>query len=271
MADQNNKKKSGLHKEISSIFDGVPVPNERTKARPHTGPERGQAAYDSPRPSLKPPRNPQIPGPYPQPKQPVAAQSKAGQAMKAAGMGPLQQVARKILTPRPGVSSSRQKVTVLLIPLLFVVFAIYLSRAFDISFFSAKETVSPGLLTPVIAVPAEITWQKPEPYSPEMRDPMQLTDEMAAYIEAQKQAEAEANAQKIAQRQAVTGTGNTLPKIGELTVKGIVFSDDNPSAVIGTRIAHAGDIIAGATVMKISRDSVEFEKDGETWTKAVEP
>ena len=72
MVDKN-KKKSGLHKEISSIFDGVPVPSDRTAARPHTGPQQGQAGYDSPRPSARSPQNPRIPGSYQQLRQPGGA------------------------------------------------------------------------------------------------------------------------------------------------------------------------------------------------------
>ena len=272
MADQNNKKKSGLHKEISSIFDGVPVPDGKVKPRPHTGPEPGQAGYDSPRPSVKLPQNPQIPGSYPRPGQPEAAQPKTGQTIKTVGMGPLQRIVKKIFAPKPGVSSSRHKVTVVLIPVLLIVLIVYLTKAFDISFFKAKGIVPPEPVTSVGAVSTEITWQKPEPYPSELHDPMQLTDEMAALIEAQKQAEAEAKAQKITQQQAGEGAGDPqATKTGELTVKGILFSADKPSAVIGTRITHVGDIIAGATIVKINRDSVEFERDAETWTQTVEP
>lgn len=263
MADQNNKKKSGLHKEISSIFDGVPVPDGKAKPRPRIGADRGQAGYDSPRPSANLPQNPQIPGSYPQPKQPAPAQSKTGQTIKTVGMGPLQQVAKKIFTPREGVSSLRHKVTVLAIPLLFIALIYYISSAFNISLFKAEEIIPPSGVTSAGVVSAGITWQKPELYPSDLPDPMRLTDEMAAQIEAREEEE---QITKVADPGESTATGT-----GVLTVKGILFSEDNPSAVIGTRITHVGDIIAGATIVKIDRDSVEFEKDGETWIQTVEP
>jgi type II secretory pathway component PulC len=60
-------------------------------------------------------------------------------------------------------------------------------------------------------------------------------------------------------------------KSGRLVVKGILYSEDNPSAIIDTQIVHIGDKIYGATVVKINRDSVEFEIDGKKETKSVEP
>lgn len=55
-----------------------------------------------------------------------------------------------------------------------------------------------------------------------------------------------------------------------LKVRGIAFSHDRPSAVVGTTIVHEGDVVLGATVVKISRGSVEFEVNGETWTQKVQ-
>jgi hypothetical protein len=46
---------------------------------------------------------------------------------------------------------------------------------------------------------------------------------------------------------------------GSLHVKGILYDNDNSSALVNKRIVHEGDRISGATVIKINRDSVEFE------------
>jgi hypothetical protein len=45
-------------------------------------------------------------------------------------------------------------------------------------------------------------------------------------------------------------------------VSGILWSEDNPSAMIGT--------ISGVKVVKIRKGAVEFEKDGKKWTQVVE-
>ena len=57
---------------------------------------------------------------------------------------------------------------------------------------------------------------------------------------------------------------------GLISVRGIVYSEDNPSAVVSNEIVHEGDEIAGATVVKIHKDRVEFEMNGKTWTQKVE-
>ena len=54
-----------------------------------------------------------------------------------------------------------------------------------------------------------------------------------------------------------------------LVVKGIVYNQTNPSALIGTEIVHEGDNISGAQVVKIRRDSVEFSFNGTTWQQGV--
>lgn len=57
-------------------------------------------------------------------------------------------------------------------------------------------------------------------------------------------------------------------------VVGIVFSEYNPSAVVGDLIVHEGDTIQGDTfipvkVVKIYKDRIEFEKNGKNWTQQV--
>ncbi len=56
----------------------------------------------------------------------------------------------------------------------------------------------------------------------------------------------------------------------ELVVRGILYSADQPSAIIGMQIAKVGDEIMGAMVIGITRHAVEFEKDGRKWTQNVE-
>jgi type II secretory pathway component PulC len=55
----------------------------------------------------------------------------------------------------------------------------------------------------------------------------------------------------------------------ELMVTGIIYGENNPSAVIGDRLVHEGDTVSGATVVKINREGVEFEKEGVRWIQAV--
>jgi hypothetical protein len=275
MTDKNDKKKAGLHKEISSIFDGVPVPTNQGAARPHLGPpgpQPGQAGYDSPRPVPRGPDNPQIPGAPQQFRQAVRPGApphvRAGAAARTADQGALRQMTKKLFGPKEGVSAKRQIVMAVLVPILLVGLIIALTRVLGAS--SSKSTWSPKPKPAATAGSAdtEINWRMPEPYPAGLRDPMQLTAEMTAQIET----EAIAKTQAVATAQANVGPTEQQPdKPQELAVTGILFSQDNPTAVIGTRIAHIGDTIAGATIVKINLTTVEFEKDGKSWTQALEP
>jgi multidrug efflux pump subunit AcrA (membrane-fusion protein) len=53
-------------------------------------------------------------------------------------------------------------------------------------------------------------------------------------------------------------------------VTGIVYSADKPCAVIDRKIVYEGDVIYGATVVKIYRDSVKFSKKSKNWEQKVQ-
>jgi hypothetical protein len=94
----------------------------------------------------------------------------------------------------------------------------------------------------VAAAASNITWQVPPPYPTTLRDPM-----------------------KFGSVETAAGPDQT----GDFTVKGILYSEENPSAIIGIDIVHEGSKVAGATVIKINQDSVEFEMNGKRWIQKV--
>jgi hypothetical protein len=61
----------------------------------------------------------------------------------------------------------------------------------------------------------------------------------------------------------------SLPANEEVLVTSIVYSEQNASAVVSDRIVYEGDMIDGYKVVTIHRDKVDFEKDGESYTKQV--
>jgi hypothetical protein len=239
--EHKKKRKAGLHKEISSIFEGIPVPgmgkrpsDAAVPEQAEQGPEKASASERGDQqtiPSMKP-------GPVKQPASKVAAAKKTGKSI-------WQKIKDKLFQSESGVSSSRQKVTLILIPILIVALIYVL-----MPLFKRPEISRPGEAGPAgVAVgdKGEIDWRVPEPYPTTLRDPMQ--------------ASSSANFGK--------GTG-TVESGGALLVKGIVHSMENPAAVIGTQIVHEGDIIAGASVVKINQDSVEFKMDGKRWVQKVQ-
>lgn len=61
---------------------------------------------------------------------------------------------------------------------------------------------------------------------------------------------------------------HTQPR-SSIVIKGIVWSTSRPAVLIGGQIIREGGSVSGARVVKIRKDSVEFEKDGTTWRQGV--
>jgi len=55
----------------------------------------------------------------------------------------------------------------------------------------------------------------------------------------------------------------------DTAVTGILYSDDNPTALIGRQVVHEGDAVDGVSVIKVHKDKVEFANNGRRWTQAV--
>jgi hypothetical protein len=100
----------------------------------------------------------------------------------------------------------------------------------------------------------EIDWKIPEAITVMTRDPMKLPDEI--------------DTQNTEQNAAQNETANK-PKQEVIIVRAIVYSDDRPSALIGTKIVYVGDKVNDATIVKINRDSIEFENDESRWVQKV--
>jgi outer membrane biosynthesis protein TonB len=169
-------------------------------------------------------------------------------AVKNGKQGFLQQIAEKLLTPKPGVSPTKQKVTIIMVPILFIFLIIFLLKGGV--FGTGAHIVDPGIQNEdsgVVSAVAnnQIDWKIPEPYPTTLRDPMQL------------------GPVKIETDQAESGN------LIKLSVKSILYSEDGSSAVIDNRIVHEGERVRGAKVMKINKDTVEFEMNGKTWTQEV--
>ena len=58
-----------------------------------------------------------------------------------------------------------------------------------------------------------------------------------------------------------------INSIGVITA--ILHNENNPTALVGIKLVHEGDVISGAEVIKIHRDRVEFDRDGFSWTQRI--
>ena len=249
------KHRAGLHKEISSIFGGVPIPKDNggprlsSAATEEEGANYGPPSHltgtttETQQPAEKsPPKTVPIEERKAAPEKKVAKKPAAVKTARQEWLEEsLQRIKDKLFASKPGVSSSRQKMMVVLMPVMLIGMVLAFYKVLG---FGPKGTTQAPAFKPsnaVAAAASTIDWQIPPPYPTTLRDPMRLG----------------------------SVTTITQSEIGKIIVKGIVYSEDNPSAIIGTEIVHEGDKVSGATVVKINKDSVEFEMNGKKWTQKV--
>lgn len=269
------KHRIGLQKEVSSIFKGVPLSVEDSVATSRHMPILEPPGYHSAAEPAVPEQRvvaaqpiasepPSLAEPELQPEAvqaPLPARISATKKVKTAVITKpprqspvrqrLQQMKAKLFAPKAGLSPTRQKAMVVLVPVLAIALVFVLTRVMS----SPSRSVAKGMqkepATAVTDSSGQIDWKVPPPYPATHRDPMQFGPLVTAQAEPQ-------TAQTAA------------PQPEELIIKSILHSDTKPSAVIGTSIVHEGDKILGATVLKIDKDRIEFEKDGKRWTQQVE-
>lgn len=243
-----SKRKIGLQKRVSAIFDGVSIPKQEDSAQPSdsSAPERPDFA------SGKPFAPSHFTATVPEPEKPADLQPEDAPVKETKGavvimpaepskwQQSLEQIKAKLFARKPGVNASRQKAMIILVPVLFVVFISVLVWVFGTG--SGKPNLSPKPnATKSVAAVDKIAWQKPAAWPEGLRDPMQFGS-----------------------------IATTVVGTATLVVKGIVYSQNEPSALVGTEIVRQGDEVSGATVVKINKDSVEFEMNGESWTQQVQ-
>jgi len=252
-----SKKRTGLQSEIAGIFSGVPVPKK--------GGSRSQPPGPAPKPDdpASKPSGSVIPKPAaPQPQVPVApAPKRPVEPLPAAPRPKVVEVKvprqktrqaapkisrrrkNKLFAPKTGVSSPRQKTSIILFVLFSTALVIVLARPYLKSGGNPVAPRTDGKTDAGNSIMANIVidWPVPEVYSAELRDPMELASRQQIRIETPD----------------------------DLVVKGITYSEDRKFAVIGTQTMQEGDTILGATIVEITPNSVVFERDGKRWTQEV--
>ena len=53
------------------------------------------------------------------------------------------------------------------------------------------------------------------------------------------------------------------------TVTGIIYNEENPTAIVCGQVVHEGDIVHGYKVLRILREKVELKKNGKILVKEV--
>ena len=154
----------------------------------------------------------------------------------------IEKVKAKLLNSKHGGASGRQKIMLLFSPVLAIVFLLVVVNAVKNP---PKTSVNPSNKTTAAVATSfnsKINWEIPQPIPANLRNPMVFG--------------------------AVSATESGTA--GGPAVRGIIYSEDKPSAIIGDRIVSAGDTVAGATIVKINPNSVDFAIGDKKWTQKVE-
>lgn len=275
------KRRIGLQKDVSSIFKGVPLSADDSVAtlrrmpileRPSYTPapqatipevsgssvqpapvvcEQPACAEPQPQQQKEPATAVSLPKISARKKTKIAVSTKAPRPAKGGIRQSLQQMKEKLFAPKPGLGKSRQKAMVVLVPVLVIVLVFVFTQVLSSPSRSLAKGKQKSPETTVTSSAGEIDWKIPAPYPATLRDPMQGGPLAPA--------KAEPESPQISE-----------PETEKLIVRSILHSESKPSAVIGTEIVHEGDTISGATILRILKDGVEFEKDGKRWTQKIE-
>jgi len=295
---EHEKNRMGLQKQVSSVFKGVPLPQNNSSHQPSSEPVPGQtpgvpakpASTDRqmPRSSLfsklsqsedtsdslgqnksanvlpktafaKQTSQSSLINKLPQPKeslkQPESTEAhKERVFLESTSAGLLQQIKAKLFTSKSGVNSTKQKAMVIMIPILAIIMVFVFTQVLSKT---PRKTKGAGTDdVPLVAkadTGTQIDWKIPEPIKIVMKDPNELPDESNN----QNQGQSKTN-------------GEVKTATGTIIIRSIVFSEDKPSALIGSKIVYVGDVINNATIVKIDENSIEFEKNGYRWKQKVD-
>jgi len=163
--------------------------------------------------------------------------------------GLMQQIKAKLFSQGSGQGGAKQKAMIVIVPVLAIVFIFVLRQVFSKAPMKTNATTNDDMpLVNSANNSNDIDWQIPEPLPVVMRDPTKTGSQ--------------ANFSNTTQNSGET-------QLDDMTVRGILYSHDKPSVVIGSQIIHLNEKINGITVVEINKDYVVFEKDGNRWARKV--
>ncbi|MGD8787383.1 MAG: hypothetical protein PVJ60_08165, partial [Phycisphaerales bacterium] len=167
-------------------------------------------------------------------------------AIKIAGKRLWEQIDKKLLTPKPGVNPTKHKATVITIPVLFVALIFVLRGVFGTPVRNTKASEEDNTSKAAASLDNSIEWEIPAPYKSKFRNPLRLGS-------------------------AETGFDDEIDpgQLVHLDLRGILYTEDKSSAAINGQVMYEGEKIRGVTIVKITKESVEFEFNGKRWTQKV--
>ena len=236
------KRKTGLHRKVSSIFDGVSVPKGGAAGSDESAPGRPDSPSEGK--PVQRQRDFMSKGVPSIPKRPKAGGGQGLPPAGGAGLGGLGEFAS--FGPIGAVGEKRRKTTMVLMVVLFVVLVVVLTLTFSRSL-SRKKLVGAlqqegaSAKTATARGDVRIDWEKPSEYPETLRDPMETTwsqdPETGEWME-----------------EAVVvmedGQEKTLIDVG-IALRSILWAETGRSVAIGKEIFCEGDEIMGVKIKKI--------------------
>ena len=239
--------KSGLHKRISSIFDGVPVNGKDNpgglitqQTQPDLQVSRSSSKQNDEQNQQQTSRNLYKDAPEKTNKLNVKVEKKTANF----AFGLFDKLKNKLLPSQPGINRTRQLASVILIPILCVIMIIVYIKVFTSGSPKKKVVESASSQTKSVAASGEIIWQVPEPVSENVRDPMRASS--YSYSGSKD-----------------SSSSGLFGHEGQIILRGIVYSSEKPLAIIGHQIVGEGEKIGDFSVLKINEHEVEVEKNGQ--------
>lgn len=170
---------------------------------------------------------------------------------KDTGPGFVKKYTGKLFKGKSDKESSRQKVMVVMIPILFVVMVFLFRQVLSKPPQKTQGAITPESSTLDISKSTdnEIDWKIPDPIPVKIKDPVK-TEQNTINNPGQENA-------------------NGDSENGVIFVSSILYSNDKPSVVIGDKIVYLNQELNGAVVVEIHRDYIVFEKNGERWIQKV--
>jgi len=266
------KKKSGLHKKVSSIFDGAPALDNGA------GTKATQTPGDTPQPLPAAGKPPETTGSGDIPLQKVPEQTPAAKPAKPtlaetlSGRGIATDFApgAKAILPKggeyklfgaiPGISDTRRKVMFVLTPLLFIIMIIVVTNAFTPkstkSLIRRRLTGTATTQADIKQSSDQIKWQSPQPYPEAIRDPMVIPGYKP---NPRKQLSPKGRGAGFLNKDGTVAINIEIKSIFH-------YGKDSRSIVVGDEILYEGDTVHGAKILKINKNSVEFERNNKKFT-----
>lgn len=251
------KKKPGLHKKLSSIFDGVDVPGACDSGQADSTPVES-TGWDSRSEGGVSPAGPSVDAVTETSDVAPAADLTLSGGVSGASV-PHEHVfgTSKPRAQKRVASAADRRQTVMkgLVGALTVVFVIVIVVFYTPLF--SNEPRSAAASDQVGASEdgqedVEVGWKIPEALGELARNPMQR-----AGVGRSSEKSAGADDPPAAQVDAIV-------------VRGIMYSQDNPAAIVGQDLVHQGEMVFGVKVSRIFKNQVEFELDGKKWTQGVQ-